>query len=77
MLPGKGIVLRDLKPENVLLKKDEKRLYLTDFGTVRQVSGMPTGTFALFTIDWSPPECIIPKVVEQDENGRVRQKRKG
>ncbi len=66
MEEGTGFVFRDLKPDNVLLNIGENRLYLTDFGTVRQVTGMLTCSIAC-TPDWAAPECLIPKVFENRE----------
>jgi serine/threonine-protein kinase len=59
VLHARGVFHRDLKAENVLIRRSDERPYLIDFGTVRlpgaltQTMGVPDGVLHLL-----PPELI-------------------
>jgi serine/threonine protein kinase len=57
---AKGLVHRDIKPANILIEETSGRIYLTDFGIVKEQgqSGHTRAGFFLGTIDYAAPEQI-------------------
>lgn len=56
---AKGIIHRDIKPSNIMRRQDGK-LFLLDFGAVKQVTNVASGTVAsstgIFSAGFAPPE---------------------
>ncbi|MER3492047.1 MAG: serine/threonine protein kinase [Mastigocladus sp. ERB_26_2] len=56
---NKGIIHRDIKPSNIMRDRNGK-LYLLDFGAVKQVANAPPGGVAsstgIFSLGFAPPE---------------------
>lgn len=56
---NKGIIHRDIKPSNIMRHRNGK-LYLLDFGAVKQVANTPPGGVAsstgIFSLGFAPPE---------------------
>ena len=53
----KGIIHRDIKPSNIM--RDRKgKLFLLDFGAVKQVTNSPTGNSStgIYSLGFAPPE---------------------
>jgi serine/threonine-protein kinase len=55
----KGIIHRDIKPSNIMRRRDGK-LFLLDFGAVKQVTNVASGTVAsstgIYSAGFAPPE---------------------
>ncbi|WP_392436112.1 protein kinase [Chlorogloeopsis fritschii PCC 9212] len=54
----KGIIHRDIKPSNIMRHRNG-RLYLLDFGAVKQVANAPSGAAAstgIYSLGFAPPE---------------------
>ena len=53
----KGIIHRDIKPSNIMRRRDGK-LFLLDFGAVKQVTNSPTGNAStgIYSLGFAPPE---------------------
>lgn len=55
----KGIIHRDIKPSNIMRRRDGK-IFLLDFGAVKQVTNAPSGTpgssTGIYSIGFAPPE---------------------
>ncbi|MBD2626317.1 serine/threonine-protein kinase [Trichormus variabilis] len=54
----RGIIHRDIKPSNIMRRRDGK-LFLLDFGAVKQVANSPSGSAAstgIYSIGFAPPE---------------------
>ena len=63
---GEGVIHRDIKPSNIMRASKSDRLYLIDFGAVKQVvvTGVPTAqSVAIGTPDFAPPEQMTGKPV--------------
>ena len=55
----KGIIHRDIKPSNIMRRRDG-RLFLLDFGAVKQVTNAPSGgagsSTGIYSMGFAPPE---------------------
>lgn len=54
----RGIIHRDIKPSNIMRRRDGK-LFLLDFGAVKQVANSPSGSAAstgIYSMGFAPPE---------------------
>ncbi|WP_071188571.1 serine/threonine-protein kinase [Trichormus sp. NMC-1] len=54
----RGIIHRDIKPSNIMRRRDGK-LFLLDFGAVKQVTNAPAGAAAstgIYSMGFAPPE---------------------
>jgi serine/threonine protein kinase len=54
----KGIIHRDIKPSNIMRHRDG-RLFLLDFGSVKQVTNVPSGaniSTGIYSLGFAPPE---------------------
>ncbi len=66
---GKGVIHRDIKPSNIVCRKKDKKLYLIDFGAVKQViqvveEGASENETLILTPGFSPPEQMNAKRVQ-------------
>jgi serine/threonine-protein kinase len=53
---NKGIIHRDIKPSNIMRRRDGK-LFLLDFGAVKQVTNAPTtSSTGIYSMGFAPPE---------------------
>ncbi len=56
------IIHRDIKPNNMMRRKEDNRLVLIDFGAVKEVITQGSNTTsAIHTPDYAPPEQLIGK----------------
>jgi len=57
----KGIIHRDIKPSNIMRRRDGK-IFLLDFGAVKQITGTPIGeqgvSTGIYSLGFAPPEQI-------------------
>jgi len=53
----KGIYHLDIKPENLMVRKEDENVVLIDFGSAR-LEGLTSGTTQPFTPSYAPPEVI-------------------
>ncbi len=56
---GKGVIHRDIKPDNIIRRKSDRKLVLIDFGAVKQVLQNTSGSdfsVAIGTSGFMPPE---------------------
>ncbi|MBD2566889.1 serine/threonine-protein kinase [Anabaena lutea] len=54
----RGIIHRDIKPSNIMRRRDGK-LFLLDFGAVKQIANSPSGSAAstgIYSMGFAPPE---------------------
>ncbi|WP_341527433.1 serine/threonine-protein kinase [Nostoc sp. UHCC 0302] len=54
----RGIIHRDIKPSNIMRRRDGK-LFLLDFGAVKQVTNVPSGSAystGIYSLGFAPPE---------------------
>ncbi|MBW4646556.1 MAG: serine/threonine protein kinase [Goleter apudmare HA4340-LM2] len=62
----KGIIHRDIKPSNIMRRRDG-RLFLLDFGAVKQVTTAPSGvtgaSTGIFSMGFAPPEQMAGRQV--------------
>ncbi|MBW4583744.1 serine/threonine protein kinase [Aetokthonos hydrillicola Thurmond2011] len=56
---SKGIIHRDIKPSNIMRRRDGK-VFLLDFGAVKQVTNVPVGgansSTGIYSLGFAPPE---------------------
>lgn len=64
---NEGVIHRDIKPSNIMRCERDGKLYLIDFGAVKQVvvTGIPTEQSAVFpaTVHYAPPEQLAGRAV--------------
>jgi serine/threonine protein kinase len=54
---NRRVIHRDVKPNNIIRRKEDERLFLIDFGAVKQISGIwGEDDIAIGTIGYAPPE---------------------
>jgi serine/threonine-protein kinase len=53
----KGIIHRDIKPSNIMRQRDG-RIFLLDFGAVKQVTGAGAASTEIYSKGFAPPEQI-------------------
>jgi len=60
---ARGLVHRDIKPANILIEEGTDRIYLTDFGIVKEQgrAGATRAGYFLGTIDYAAPEQLEGK----------------